>query len=118
MLKLEVRIDDEELENCCNSEDFIETIKNAAIEQAVYSMYNNEIDCVVEDQVKEVMKQYKDKIIEDIINRVSTEVAEKIARKKEILAVTPKISELNKINKDNEQYFMNLVDKAIAKRFK
>lgn len=53
-----------------------------------------------------------------IINSVIDKVAENIIRKKAIVDEMPKKSEIKNINIEWENYFMELIDKAIAKRFK
>lgn len=67
----------------------------------------------VQTQIKELVKTRQDEICEKIVERV----AEKIARKKSIVAITPKASDIAATDKDNEVYFMQMVDRAIAKRF-
>lgn len=44
-------------------------------------------------------------------------VADKIAKKKSIVALTPKASELAAADKDNVAYFEQMIDRAIARKF-
>ena len=44
-------------------------------------------------------------------------VAAKVAKKKAIVAITPKASEIAAADKDNVAYFEQMIDRAIAKRF-
>ena len=64
--------------------------------------------------VKEIIKANSN----DIIDRVVDRVADEIIKKKAIVNEMPKKSEVANINKEWEKYFMELIDKAIAKRFK
>ena len=118
MLKFEVTITDDDLEQCYGTSDFLYIIKEAAIKKAVDNMCDSKVNVIVNEEIKEVVKEHKEEIIHEIIEKVTNGVAEKIEKKKEVLAITPKISELNKINKDNEKYFMELIDKAIGKKFR
>lgn len=53
-----------------------------------------------------------------IVKRVVEEVANRIERKRDIVAITPKAKELQNVTKENETYFMELIEKCIAKKFK
>lgn len=44
-------------------------------------------------------------------------MTEKIAAKKAVVAMTPKVSEIAAMDKDNVAYFEQMIDKAIARRF-
>ena len=44
-------------------------------------------------------------------------VAEKVAKKKAIVAITPKASEIAAADKDNVAYFEQMIDMAIARKF-
>ena len=68
----------------------------------------------INKEINKMLKENKEYIIDTVIKKVS----ESIIKKKEIVAITPRASELSKINKENEEYFIELIDKAIAKRFK
>lgn len=88
----------------------VESVSNKMIDSELYDDWKNGIN----DEIKKILKENRD----EIINRVVNQVATLIAAKKELVAITPKASELARINKENEQYFISLIDKAIAKRFK
>lgn len=68
----------------------------------------------INEQINELLKSRQNDIIEAVIERV----AEKIAKKKALVEFTPKASEIAAIDKDNISYFEEMIDKAIAKRFK
>jgi hypothetical protein len=88
----------------------VESVSNKMIDSQLYDDWKNGIN----DEIKKILKENRD----EIINRVVNQVATLIAAKKELVAITPKASELTRIDKENEQYFIGLIDKAIAKRFK
>ena len=88
----------------------VESVSNKMIDSELHDDWKNGIN----DEIKKILKENRD----EIINRVVNQVATLIAAKKALVAITPKASELARINKENEQYFINLIDKAIAKRFK
>lgn len=68
----------------------------------------------VKKHIDQLAKTKQNEIIETVIERV----AEKIAKKKALVEFTPKASEIAAIDKDNISYFEEMIDKAIAKRFK
>lgn len=88
----------------------VESVSNKMIDSELYDDWKNGIN----DEIKKILKENRD----EIINRVVNQVATLIAVKKELVAITPKASELARMDKENEQYFIGLIDKAIAKRFK
>ena len=44
-------------------------------------------------------------------------VSDKIAKKRAIVELTPKASEIAAVDKDNVAYFEEMIDRAIARRF-
>lgn len=64
-------------------------------------------------QVELILKSRQDEICERVVERV----AEKVAKKKAIVAITPKVSEIAAADKSNVEYFEQMIDRAIAKRF-
>ena len=110
-------IDDSEFEDESGL-NFRETIKNRAIDSLADDIYHSvsNVDgwySSVRERINELLKSRQDEIIEAVIERVS----EKIAKKKEIIAITPKATELAAADKDNIAYFEQMIDKAIARRF-
>ena len=87
---------------------------NAISDQVFYNV--TDTSCwysEVQNQVKELVKSRQDEICEKIIERV----AEKIARKKALVAITPKVSDIAAADDANVEYFEQMIDKAIARRF-
>lgn len=110
-------IDDYEF-SCEEAPSFKEVIKQGAVMELAAEIYANETNpdrwrSEVSEQIKNIVKEHSTEIIEEVIERVS----EKIAAKKALVAITPKASELDTIDKDNVTYFEKMIDKAIARRF-
>lgn len=97
---------------------FNETVKNGAINAVAEWIYNESIDpdrfrSEVKKQIDDIIKSRQDEICEKVIERV----ADKIAKKKAIVELTPKASEIAAVDKDNIAYFEEMIDKAIARKF-
>ena len=110
-------IDDEEFEDECGI-DFKQTIMSEAVRNVALWIYQDGADLnrwnsEVKNKIDELFKTNKNEICEQVIERV----AEKIAKRKSILELTPKASELAAADKENIAYFEQMIDKAIAKRF-
>lgn len=123
-MKVEIEIPDlEEIYYSCDEEvvtpkDFKKAIVEVAIEKFIDKMYDNYVNdkvySTIKDDAKEIVKNHSKEIIDEVIARVSDE----ILKKKAIANEMPKKSEIMNINKEWENYFVELIDKAIAKRFK
>ena len=124
-MKIEIEIPDlEELyRSSCEGEeltgeDLKQIIADMAIEKFIDKMYNDYMQDRVYETIrsdaKEVVKTHSNEIIDRVVEIVSNE----IMRKKSIVNEMPKKSELANISKEWQDYFIELIDKAIAKRFK
>ena len=123
-MKVEIEIPDlEEIYYSCGEEDitpkdFKKAIVEVAIEKFIDKMYDNYVNdkvySTIKDDAKEIVKNHSKEIIDEVVARVSNE----ILKKKAIANEMPKKSEIMNINKEWENYFVELIDKAIAKRFK
>ena len=81
----------------------------------MYDNYvNDKVYSTIKDDAKEIVKTHSKEIIDEVVVRVSNE----ILKKKAIVNEMPKKSEITNVNKEWEKYFVELIDKAIAKRFK
>lgn len=93
-------------------------LAEVAIEKMAQNIYNNYIDnkgyVAIRDSVYSIMKEHSREIVDTVIDRVAQEILQRKAIKDEM----PKKTELDKINKDWENYFTELMDKCIAKRFR
>ena len=124
-MKVEIEIPDLEEIYCSYYEeeditvkDFKKIIVEVAIQKFIDKMYddymNDKVYSTIKDDAKEMVKSHSKEIIDEVIARVSDE----ILKKKAIANEMPKKSEITNINKEWENYFVELIDKAIAKRFK
>ena len=106
--------DDDEI----TGKDLKRIIAETAIDKFVVELYNNYIDGgvrnTIRDDAKEIVKVHSKEIVDRVVDNVSKE----ILRKKSIVNEMPKKSEIVNISKEWEKYFIELIDKAIAKRFK
>ena len=122
-MKVEIEIPDIEEVYCGNYEyvtykDFKEAIVETALDKYVNQLYHSSMSemgySTITKEIKEVVKEHTDEIVSTVIARITQE----ILRKKAIVSEMPKKSEVANINKEWEDYFMELIDKAIAKRFR
>lgn len=95
-----------------------EVIINGVIREAAQMVYSDNTDAdrwysEISKQINDLVKSKQNEICEMIVERV----AEKVAKKKAIVAITPKASEIAAADKDNVAYFEQMIDRAIAKRF-
>lgn len=101
-----------------NGKDLKKIIADIAIEKFIDKIYddymNDRVYETVRSDAKEIVKNHSNEIIDRVVNKVSDE----ILKKKSIVNEMPKKSEVANISKEWENYFMELIDKAIAKRFK
>lgn len=117
-MKFCFEIPEEEIQDLYSGSEFKKLVIDAAADIVVSRIFDEVQHFSSREVAREIISKNKDRIVENVIKRVEEKVSESISRKKEILEITPKVSELSKINKENEEYFIGLIDKAIAKRFK
>lgn len=124
-MKIEIEIPDLEEVYCSYYEDdsitgkdLKETIADIAIEKFIDKMYddymNDRVYDAIRNDVKEIVKANSNDIVDRVVDKVSCE----IMKKKSIVNEMPKKSEIANINKEWQDYFIELIDKAIVKRFK
>lgn len=124
-MKIEIEIPDLEEIYCSYYEDdeitgvgLKKIIADIAIEKFIDKMYNDYMDDkvyeTIKNDAKEIVKANSNNIVDRVVDKVSSE----IMRKKSIVNEMPKKSEVANISKEWQDYFMELIDKAIAKRFK
>lgn len=124
-MRIEIEIPDLEEVYCSYCEDDSLTgkdlkkiIADIAIEKFIDKMYddyvNDKVYETIRNDAKEVVKSHSN----DIINKVVNKVSDEIMKKKSIVNEMPRKSEVANIDKEWQDYFIELIDKAIAKRFK
>lgn len=123
-MKIEIEIPDlEEIyysyeDDQITGKDLKKIIADIAIEKFINKMYDDYMNDRVYDSmrsdVKEIVKARTNEIVDKVVNKVADETM----KKKSIVNEMPKKSEIANISKEWEDYFITLVDKSIAKRFK
>lgn len=123
-MKIEIEISDLEEIYCSyegdqiTGKDLKKIIADVAIEKFIDRMYddymNDRVYDTVRNDAREIVKTHSNDIVDKVVNKVAYE----IMKKKSIANEMPKKSEIANISKEWEDYFVTLVDKAIAKRFK
>ena len=113
---------DLDVEDFCEGGDgrsFKDVVLSEVIRQIVLGMYGDEMNperfrSSMRTEIDSIMKNRQKEIIDTVIGHVE----KNIIAKKRIREAMPKASELAALNKENEEYFLTLIDRAIAKRFK
>ena len=124
-MRVEIEIPDlaEVYCSCYEDESFTgQDLKKVLADMAIARFIDKLYDEYVHDDVyhamsseaKTIVKEHSAEIVDAVIDKVSSE----IMRKKAIVNEMPKRAEIANINKEWEMYFIELIDKAIAKRFK
>ena len=124
-MKIEIEIPDLE-EIYCNyyegesidGKELKKIIADIAITKFIDKMYDDYIDDKVYESIKNNVRDIVKNHSNDIVDKVINKVADEIIRKKSIVNEMPKKSEIFNISKEWQDYFIELIDKAIAKRFK
>ena len=124
-MKIEIEIPDLEEIYCSYYEDdeitgkdLKKIIADIAIDKLIDKLYDNYMDGTVYDEIRKDTKDIIKTHSNEIVDRVVKIVSDEIIKKKSIVNEMPKKSEIANINKEWEKYFIELIDKAIAKRFK
>ena len=124
-MKIEIEIPDLEEIYCSYYEDdqitgkdLKKIIADIAIEKFIDKMYDDYMNDRVYETVKNDAKEFIKTHSNDIINKVVDRVSDEVIKKKSIVNEMPKKSEIANVNKEWQDYFIELIDKAIAKRFK
>ena len=124
-MKIEIELPDlEEIYCSCyeddtiNGRDLKKIIADIAIQKFIDRMYDDYMTDKVYESVKNDIKEFVKANSSDIVDKVVNKVSDEIIKKKSIVDEMPKKSEIASISKEWEDYFLTLIDKAIAKRFK
>lgn len=124
-MKIEIEIPDLEEIYCnyyegesVNGKELKEKLADIAIEKFIDKLYDNYMDDKVYDSVKNNVREVVKSRSDEIVNRVVYGVTNEMLKKKSIVNEMPKKSEIANISKEWQDYFIELIDKAIAKRFK
>ena len=97
-----------------DSYDFKQDVKNGIIKSIVNRLLTEGKYSLTEEEARQIVKENKAEIIDKVVQNVS----DTIIKKQEIKSLTPSFSELKNADAQVVKYFEEMVDKAIAKRFK
>lgn len=124
-MKIEIEIPDLETIYCdyyegceLTGKEINKIIAEIAIQKFIDKMYDDYMNDVVYESVRYDVKEIVNTHSNDIIDKVVDKVSAEILKKKSIVNAMPKKSEIANISKEWQDYFIELIDKAIAKRFK
>ena len=97
-----------------DSYDFKQDVKNGIIKSIVNRLLTEGKYSATEEAARQIVKENKAEIIDKVVQKVS----DTIIKKQEIKSLAPSFSELKNADAQVVKYFEEMVDKAIAKRFK
>lgn len=122
-MKIEIEIPDlEELYTTfegetITSKDLKRIIAEKAIEKFIDGLYkdyvNDDVYVSIVQDARAFIKEHSGEIINKVVENVTSE----ILKKKAIIEQMPKKSEIAAANKEWENYFLDLINKAIRKKF-
>ena len=97
-----------------DSYDFKQDVKNGIIKSIVNRLLTEGKYSLTEEEARQIVKENKAEIIDKVVQKVS----DTIIKKQEIKSLAPSFSELKNADAQVVKYFEEMIDKAIAKRFK
>ena len=97
-----------------DSYDFKQDVRNGITKSIVNNLLTEGKYSLTEEEARQIVKENKAEIIDKVVQNVSAV----ILKKQEIKSLAPSFSELKNADAQVVKYFEEMVDKAIAKRFK
>ena len=97
-----------------NSYDFKQDVRNGIVKSITKNLLTEGKYSLTEEEARQIVKENKAEIIDKVVQNVSAA----IIKKQEIKSLAPSLSELKNADAQVVKYFEEMVDKAIAKRFK
>ena len=97
-----------------DSYDFKQDVRNGIVKSITKNLLTEGKYSLTEEEARQIVKENKAKIIDKVVENVSAA----ILKKQEIRSLAPSFSELKNADAQVVKYFEEMVDKAIAKRFK
>ena len=97
-----------------DSYDFKQDVRNGIVKSITKNLLTEGKYSLTEEEARQIVKENKDEIIDKVVQNVSSV----ILKKQEIKSLAPSFSELKNVDAQVVKYFEEMVDKAIAKRFK
>ena len=93
---------------------FQQDVRNGIVKSITNNLLTEGKYSLTEEEARQIVKENKAEIIDKVVQKVS----DVIIKKQEIKSLTPSFSELKNADAQVVKYFEEMVDKAIAKRFK
>lgn len=112
-MRLSFDIDDNWYEGY-DSYDFKKDIRDGIVKSITKNLLTEGKYSLTEEEARQIVKENKAEIIDKVVKNVSAA----ILKKQEIKSLAPSFSELKNADAQVLKYFEEMVDKAIAKRFK
>ena len=97
-----------------DSYDFKQDVRNGIVKSITKNLLTEGKYSLTEEEARQIVKENKAEIIDKVVQKVS----DTIIKKQEIKSLAPSFSELKNADAQVVKYFEEMVDKAIAKRFK
>lgn len=97
-----------------DSYDFKQDVRNGIVKSITKNLLTEGKYSLTEEEARQIVKENKAEIIDKVVQNVSAA----ILKKQEIKSLAPSFSELKNADAQVVKYFEEMVDKAIAKRFK
>ena len=97
-----------------DSYDFKQDVRNGIVKSIIKNLLTEGKYSLTEEEARQIVKENKAEIIDKVVQNVSAV----ILKKQEIKSLAPSFSELKNADVQVVKYFEEMVDKAIAKRFK
>ena len=97
-----------------DSYDFKQDVRNGIVKSITKNLLTEGKYNLTEEEARQIVKENKAEIIDKVVQNVS----DAIIKKQEIKSLAPSFSELKNADAQVVKYFEEMVDKAIAKRFK
>ena len=94
--------------------DFKQEVRNGITQSIVNRLLSEGKYSLTEEEARQIVKENKAEIIDKVVQNVS----DAIIKRQEIKSLAPSLSELKNADAQVVKYFEEMVDKAIAKRFK
>lgn len=97
-----------------DSYDFKQDVRDGIVKSITDNLLTEGKYSLTEEEARQIVKENKAEIIDRVVQNVSAA----ILKKQEIKSLAPSFSELKNADAQVIKYFEEMVDKAIAKRFK
>ena len=97
-----------------DSYDFKQDVRDGIVKSITKNLLTEGKYSLTEEEARQIVKENRAEIIDKVVQNVSAA----ILKKQEIKSLAPSFSELKNADAQVVKYFEEMVDKAIAKRFK